>query len=323
MLRRMFFCLPAFWLATGVFGTAQGEPLRIFYFDWAAYGPFFLAQEKGFYAEEGIEVELVRVADTHAAYAGLFSGQVDAIAAVLQDIPFFATPEEPLVCVLVISHSDGTDGIVAQSDVASIADLRGRSVAYEEGSATQFYLNVVLREAGLSEADIEPVEVPDSDAVQAFVFHEVDAISTWGAMLVEAQEAPGAHLLTDSSEQPGVIVDCLITTPERLEERQPAFEALGRAWDAAVDHLAAEREESIKIMAARLGGAHGDPKIFANVLQKVQLYDGERNVAFFGTPDRPGQVYETSQTAIDVWKDVGAVEFEMKPEEMVRHDVWD
>ena len=59
---------------------AQAEPLRISYFIWAGYGPLFVAQEKGFFAKEGIEVKLINIEDRDAAFAGLFAGQVDAVA---------------------------------------------------------------------------------------------------------------------------------------------------------------------------------------------------------------------------------------------------
>jgi NitT/TauT family transport system substrate-binding protein len=100
--------------------VAHAEPLRIFYFNWAGYGPFFLAQEKGFFAKEGIEVELINVEETHAAYAGLFAGQVDAVAAVIQDTPFFSTSDDILVCVLAIDYSSGADGIVASKDIRTV-----------------------------------------------------------------------------------------------------------------------------------------------------------------------------------------------------------
>jgi NitT/TauT family transport system substrate-binding protein len=309
------------WLAASLLSTAHAEPLRVFYFNWAGYGPFFLAQEKGFYAKEGIEVELVPVADTHAAYASLFSGHVDAIAAVVQDIPFFATPDDDLQCVLAISEPVGLDGIVAHRDVRSVADLQGRTVAYEEGSSTHFYLNV--RQAGLSQTDVQAVEVPDSDAVTAFLLGEVDALSTFGAMMIEALQAPHAHLLTDTSEQPGIIVDCLITTPERLQEHEPDFEALGRAWDAAIDYLEANPDEAIEIMAAEIGGAHGDPKVFSETLEKIRFYDGERNLEYFGTPEQPGPAYQTARAAIDVWTSVGVLDFELTPGDMISHDVWE
>ena len=58
-----------------------------------------------------------------------------------------------------IDESLGGDGIVASKDIQSIADLKGKVVAFPERTVSQFYLNVLLKKAGLSEADIEPVEM--------------------------------------------------------------------------------------------------------------------------------------------------------------------
>ena len=59
MGHRIVSIVAAVWWAVLLTGTAQAEPLRIFYFAWVGYGPFFLAQEKGFFADEGVEVELI------------------------------------------------------------------------------------------------------------------------------------------------------------------------------------------------------------------------------------------------------------------------
>ena len=67
--------------------AAQAEPLRIFYFAWVGYGPLFLAQEKGYFAREGVEVELINNEIHAAAFGGLFSGQVDAVAGAVLDAP--------------------------------------------------------------------------------------------------------------------------------------------------------------------------------------------------------------------------------------------
>ena len=167
------------WITAGLIGAAQAEPLRIFYFIWVGYGPLFVAQEKGFFAKEGVEVELINNEVHAAAFGGLFSGQVDAVAGALLDAPAFSEPdEEPLVCVLAFGDSHGGDGIVATKDIRTVADLKGKSVAVLRGSVTQFYSDVLLKEAGLSEADIEVVDLISEDAAQAFLLQEVDAAVT-------------------------------------------------------------------------------------------------------------------------------------------------
>jgi NitT/TauT family transport system substrate-binding protein len=242
-------------VAAGLAGVAQAEPLRIFYFTWVGFGPLFVAQEKGFFDNEGVEVELINIEDHTAAFSGLFDGQVAAIAAGTQDVLTFAEPDQDLlVCVLPLDESRGGDGILATKDIQSIADLKGKSVAVLRGSLQQFYLAILLKEAGLSEADIEIVDIPSDDAAEAFMMQEVDAAVTYEPWLTQGRQAAHGHLLTDSSKRPGLITDCLETTAGVLNERRQEFQALGRAWVAAVEFFKTHPEEAVAIMARSLGG---------------------------------------------------------------------
>ena len=96
---------PAAWRALGwpraSSVPAQAEPLRLSYFVWPGYGPFFVAQEKGFFARGGVEVELINIEDHGAVVAGLSSGQIYGVLGALQDAATFSQPGEPMVCVLL------------------------------------------------------------------------------------------------------------------------------------------------------------------------------------------------------------------------------
>ena len=322
-LRGSVCALAAVWLLASLSGTARAEPLRIFHFTWVGYGPLFVAQEKGLFAREGIEVTLIKNDDHTAAFAGLFSGQADAIAGGLQDAAVFAEPgEEPLVCVLVMDDSRGADGIVASKDIRSIADLKGRSVAVLRGGIPQFYLNFLLQEVGLSEGDIDVVDLSGEDAAQAFLLQDVDAAVTYEPWLTQGKQASHGHLLTDTTEQPGLLVDCLITRPGIFNDRQAEFRALARAWDAAVHYVEAHPDEASQIMARHVGGWLDDPAVFAETLLGIRFYDSARNREYFGTPDRPGQIYQTSQYAIDFWRSLGVLKADIAPADVIRHDVW-
>ena len=67
-----------------------------------------------------------------------------------------------------------------------IADLKGKNVAVNEGSVSEFYLNVLLGKAGLKESDLNTVNMTASDAGGAFVAKRVDAAVTWEPWLTRA-----------------------------------------------------------------------------------------------------------------------------------------
>ena len=87
----------ALWSGCG--GAAHAEPLRIGYLTWVGLGPLFVAKEKGLFAKEGVEVELINMAIHEAMYAGLFAGQIDVIDATVDDMLPNYRPEQPYACV--------------------------------------------------------------------------------------------------------------------------------------------------------------------------------------------------------------------------------
>jgi NitT/TauT family transport system substrate-binding protein len=314
--------LTAVLMLAGATQAAQAEPLRIGHLTWVGLGPLFVAREKGLFAKEGVEVELINMAVHEAMYAGLFAGQIDMIDASVDDMLPNYDPEQPYACVFTLTESLGADGIVATTDIRSIADLEGRSVAFAGRTVSQFYLNVLLKEAGLSQADIEHVEMSGDDAGNAFLMQEVDAAVSWEPWLTQGKEAAHGHVLADTSERPGLVADCLVTRTDVLDARLADFKALARAWDAALDYVEAHPDEANAIMAQSVGGWLEDPAVFAETLKGVRFYDSARNREYFGTPERPGQIYQTSQYAIDIWSSLGALDVPLTPADVVRHDLW-
>lgn len=309
-------------LTASIVWPAHAEPLRIGYFVWVGNGPFFVAREKDFFAEEGVEVELINIEDHVAIYAALVDGQIDACQGAMQDGPAFTEPdEEPFVCALVIDDSRGADGVIAASDIRTVADLAGRTVAAQLDGLPGFYLNLLLQNAGLNAADVELVDLSSEDAARAFLLQEVAAAVTYAPYLSEARQAGHGHLLTDSSKQPGLSFDCLISKRTILAARKEAFRAFARAWDTAVDYIEANPVEANAMMARELGGWLQDPVLFAELVNGVGFYDAEANREFFGTPEHPGPIYESMQLAIDVLSDAGQLKTELTPADLIAHGI--
>ena len=223
------------------------------------------------------------------------------------------------MCVLPLDEFRGGDGILATKDIQSMADLKGRSVAVLRGSLQQFYLAILLKQVGLSEADIEVVDLPADDAAEAFLMQEVDAAVTYEPWLTQGRQAAHGHLLTDSSHQPGLITDCLETTAGVLGDRREEFKAVGRAWVAAVEYFKTHPDEADRDHGAEPGWRARGSAAFAEVLKGVGIYDGAGIRAYLGTPENPGPIYQTMQHAIDVWSDLGVLKVKVTPADVIAH----
>ena len=302
---------------------AYAEPLRIGVPIWVGFGPLYVADEKGFFADEGVDIHLIKF--DAGNYEALFNEQIDALTSSFSELVIQQRAGgRTLLCVFALDESAGGDGIVANHDIQAISDLKGKSVAFDAGGVSEFYLNVLLAEVGLNTNDINSVDLHAQDAGEAFMLQEVNAAVTWEPFLTTAKNTEHGHLLTDSSDRPGLIAEGLFTLADVLEARREDFRALARAWDRAVDFVEAHPDEAIEIMARNVGGWLEDPAEFASTMDGVRLYNKTRNQEYFGTAENPGEIYKTVQYAIDVWSKLGRLQKEgLVPADLIAHGIWD
>jgi NitT/TauT family transport system substrate-binding protein len=302
-------------------GSAAAEPLKLAHSTWVGYGPLYIAKEKGFFDEEGVEVELIVMEDPKLRFPALAAGQIDVAVSTVDTVLNYLSDQQGYRYLFAIDDSKGGDGIVADQDIQSVADLKGKSVAYAEGSVSQFYLGVLLKEAGLSLADVETMNMTAGDAGAAFVAERVDAAVTWEPWLTRGKQSPHGHLLVDSSTSPGLITDIALTTPEKLEARADDLKALYRAWVKAVEFQKTNGKEADEIMARGVGGWLEDPAVFAETRAGIAYYDDAMNQAFIGTPDAPGGIATTILNAEELGREIGQFEHDVAPADLIAFEI--
>lgn len=298
-------------------GSADAGSLKLAHSTWVGYGPFYIARDKGFFKDEGVDVELVIMEDTPIKMGALMAGQIDLVASTVDEFPIYMKPGKMLHYVLAVDNSKGGDGVVANKDITSIADLKGKKVAFEQGSVSQFFLNALLKDAGMTEADIEPVNMAATDAGVAFAAKQVDAAVTWEPALSQGAKSEHGHMLLTSADKPGLITDVVATTAETAVEKKDDIAAFVRAWYKAVDYSRSNPDDANAIMAKGVGGWLEDPKVFAETLSGIEYLDKAKNIEFFGTAAAPGQIEKTLGAALDIWKSFGRIQVEVKPADMI------
>ena len=296
---------------------AEAGTLKLAHSTWVGYGPFYIARDKGFFKEEGVDVDITIMEDTPIKMGALLAGQIDLVASTVDEFPIYMKPGKNLRYVVAVDNSKGGDGVVATKDVTSLAQLKGKKVAFEQGSVSQFFLNALLKDAGMTQDDIEAVNMAATDAGVAFTAGQVDAAVTWEPALSQGAKSPNGHLLLSSADKPGLITDVVAVTDETATNKKEDVAAFVRAWYRAVDFARSNPEEANAIMAKGVGGWLEDPAVFAETLAGIEYIDKAKNIEFFGTAEKPGQITKTLQTAIDVWKGFGRIQVDVKPADMI------
>jgi len=84
------------------------------------------------------------------------------------------------------------------SPIKSVADLKGKKVAYNKGSNVQYFLVKLLEKNGLKYGDVQSIFLPPPDARAAFQKGAIDAWIIWDPFLASAQKTLDARLLVDA-----------------------------------------------------------------------------------------------------------------------------
>jgi sulfonate transport system substrate-binding protein len=86
------------------------------------------------------------------------------------------------------------------SPLKSVADLRGKKVAFNKGSNVHYLVVKALEKAGVKYSDITPVFLAPADARAAFERGAIDAWAIWDPFQAAAEAATDARTLTDGTD---------------------------------------------------------------------------------------------------------------------------
>ncbi|WDZ81620.1 ABC transporter substrate-binding protein (plasmid) [Ensifer adhaerens] len=244
-------------ISSKAFAAATVEPgiFKMSIQPWIGYGMWYVAQEKGIFAANGLEgVEFVPYVDDAADLAILASGEVQATNAATHNVLQHLQQGAHYKIVLLEDFSSTADAVVSPKSIASITDLKGKSIAYEQGSTSHLLIADALKKAGLTLNDITTINTPAAQAAAAVLSGSADAMVTYEPYISAALKAdPGLSLLYTAAESPGLISDCFVVTEETLKGRPGQVRAMVKSWGDAVDAYNKNPAECQAIIAKGVG----------------------------------------------------------------------
>ena len=265
--------------------AAVAEPMRVGHDFWIGYAGVFIAQDKGFFKDEGVEVELKSFPGPADSLPPLIAGHLDMNLTTLHNLALVSgASDADLKLVYLIDASHGADAIVAKKALPTLKDLEGKKIAVTFNEANHLFLLVALESAGLTEADVELVNVSPDEAGAAFVAGSVDACVTWEPWVTKAMSEGDGHVVYSTKDAPNLIINAIVAPAGTREKRAKDVAAFIRAVDKGVAFLASNPDESLPIIAAALQATPEDVKGMLAGDQIYSIADNRTLLLGEGTP---------------------------------------
>ncbi|MBL8895038.1 MAG: ABC transporter substrate-binding protein [Rhizobiales bacterium] len=221
--------------------------------------PWVLGAKKGFYAEEGIELEIVTpptVADT-MKYLGTGSAQL-AFTTVM-DVIFAKEQQAPVTAIARYGRSNNWGIITAQGDKITVADLKGKTVGIYNDAWTKAQLTMMLADAKLTLDDITMVAAAD-DTVPLLLQNKVNAITgitnAEGTEMVTAGKQTPEFIPAIEHGVPNTPIFQLAANDDWLKANPELAKAFLRATRKSIEYAVANPDEGIKVFLDTYSNAY-------------------------------------------------------------------
>ncbi len=243
--------------------------VRLGVVNWIGYGPIYCAAANGYYRKYGWDVQLVTFSDNSLMPGALEGGELQASTLTYDQVITTASKGWKLKVVMPLDYSVGGDAIVSSAAIHSVRELKGRKVAFQPASPSDFLLAYALAQSGLSQKDIRAVNSTPEQVVAVMATGAVDAGVTYEPSVSMIRKLGGGsqfRILLSSREARGMITDVLAFPESTIAKDPQLVRALILGTLDGLDYMRKEPDKAAALISKALGIGTDDVKAqLANV----------------------------------------------------------
>ncbi len=265
------------------------------YSNWAGWWPWAIAESQGIFQKHGLNVDLRWYDDYTKSLEDLAGGYLDANSQTLSDTIAFEEESQNIkgkVIVLVNDNSAGNDKIIANKEIKSVRDLKGKTVAIEAGVVDDFLLTLALNKVKVSRDSINILDAETGAAVEAFVADQADAVGAFPPFWQTALTKEGSHEIASSKDFPGAIPDLLVVSRDLVQQKKAEVQELVAVWFDTLAWMEKHPLEADKIMAERAGVSVDELHL---LLKGTRMFDIDDNLVAFRKSTTMKSLYGASR----------------------------
>ena len=206
-----------------------------------------IAQQKGFFKEQGLEIELIEPADPSMPPKLVAAGKADLAVTYQPQLHMQIDEELPLTRISTLVDNPLNSLVVLEDGpIKTITDLKGKKVGFSVGGFEDVLLKVMLQHHGLSMNDVELINVNWSLS-PSLIAKKTDAVIgsfrnfELNQMLLENHK--GRAFLVEEHGVP-VYEELIIVVNNKEREQTDKWQRFNRALKQAIEYIQAQPEQA-------------------------------------------------------------------------------
>jgi NitT/TauT family transport system substrate-binding protein len=228
------------------------RPVRILMHElWPPNYLLYLAEERGLFEKNGVNVELLFEFDYHQVLDRYSLGEADGMLLVFSDALLQNAAGIDTKVVYTLDISQFGDAIIGKAK--NLTELKSKKVGIDGvNSFSHLFTLKALEKAGLSEGEVQFADIPPANILPAIEKGEIDAGHTYSPFIALAT-AKGYNILFTANDNPGIIADVLAFHRNILEERPADIENIVKSFSEALDFYNKNTNEAVDIISVKSG----------------------------------------------------------------------
>ncbi len=223
--------------------------------DWFVnpdHAPLFVALEKGYFKDQGLDVEFIAPANPNDPPKLVAAGKADIAVSYQPQHHMHVAQGLPLVRIATLVATPLNSLVVLEdSDIKSIADLKGKTVGYSVGGFETVVLKVMLEKENLSLEDVELINVNFSLSPSLFT-GQVDAVvgafRNFELNQMDIEKRPGRAFFVEEFGVPAYDELILVAHKDRVSDEN--MRKFVDAVEAGAQFLVNHPKESWKLFVS-------------------------------------------------------------------------
>jgi NitT/TauT family transport system substrate-binding protein len=266
---------------------------------WPGYSSHFVAEAKGFFKAEGVEVKEVFFPSQGDSDSAFLAGKLDLNWAGLTGIVPQISRDPSIKVIYQGDYSNGSDGIIARN-IKSGKDLQGKKIAREDILFEELILRRYLAQMGVSRDEVEVINMTADAAAAAFVANKVDVAITFEPWMTKsAKEGKGEVVF--STRDTNIVPDGITARVDLIKNHKPEIQAYLRAIDKATQLIKTNAPEVIDIVAKKINITAAEVPA---QLGGVKFYDIKDNKTISFVHEHPKSLFNSLEYASKTAKEI-------------------